>query len=193
MKKFLLLPILVLASQAGAQMSTTPKVVLLMLEQVRAELKVRPDQAKKLDNALDAMVQTLPSGVRGISMQPEQMPGIEKEVLKILDPSQQTRLRQIWMQMEGGLTLTDDGISKELSLTAEQKAQLEGLVGDMKSEIEELASNSAGGPMDSNYVRKRTAEKMLSLLNSDQKKKWDSLLGPKFEFKAPAAAKPLVL
>ena len=193
MKKLFILPLLVLAGHASAQMSTTPKVVLLMLEQVRAELKIRPDQAKKLDDALDAMIQTLPSGVRGISMDPHEIPLIEKEVAMVLDPSQQTRLRQIWMQMQGGLTLSDEGLSKELALSDEQKTNLKNLVADMEIELEEMAANSAGGPMNPMFVRKQTGDKILALLTPDQKKKWESMLGPKFEIKGPAKSSPLLL
>jgi hypothetical protein len=193
MKKLLIFPLILLVSHASAQISTTPKVVLLMLEQVRTEIKLRPDQAKKLDQELDSMIQTLPSGVRGMGLDAAQILEVEKEVAKILEPSQMTRLRQIWMQMEGGLTLVDEGLAKELGLSVDQNTKLKGFIRDMEGEIEEMAANAAGGPIDSISVRRRTDEKMLSQLTPAQKKRWESMLGPKFEFKGPAKSSPLLL
>ena len=92
--------------------------------------------------------------------------------------------------MQGGLTLSDEGLSKELALSDEQKTSLRNLVADMEIELEEMAANSAGGPMNPMFVRKQTGDKILSLLTPDQKKKWESMLGPKFEIKGPAKSSP---
>jgi hypothetical protein len=93
-----------------------------------------------------------------------------KALAKILTPAQMKRLSQIEMQNYFYTTLLDPANAKLLNFTPEQLAKIEPL-------------SRLGGPGMSAAEKNEWHEKGLAILTPEQKKAWESLVGPPYIFR----------
>lgn len=137
-------------------------VSLLRLEQVKKELGVTDEQVEKIPAA------------------------VLKALGGVLDEKQMTRLRQIELQQRGSQAFLDASVQKQLSITAEQSANIKTILDDSRKELAEIFKDAKGGGFQglqekSAAVRKETTEKVQGVLTADQKKAYKQMLGDEFK------------
>jgi hypothetical protein len=111
----------------------------------------------------------------------------EKNTLAILTKTQQTRLKEIGLQMSGGRALLGEEPPKELGLKASQKKELMGLQEKMNEANSAVFQRMQNGEIDraeigplmekNNKILGGEAEKVLT---KAQKAKYDKMKGKKF-------------
>jgi len=114
-------------------------------------------------------------------------------VLATLTPEQQTRLKQIELQQGGNPALLRDEIATQLKLTEEQKTAVRKLGDDAAAEaraaVAEIFGSRGAAPVNTdafNKAREKSAEinkardeKVLAVLSEEQRKTWQTMVGPK--------------
>lgn len=159
---------------------------LLRNEQIQTELKLTEDQIKKIEAAT-------PEGLR--DMEPEArdkaVAKMQEDIKAVLTPAQNRRVREISLQMQGPRALTQPDVAKELGLSAAQVAEIEKAIEIPRPEGGQGApqpggagAQPGGGGFDREAFAKAREEankKALAVLTADQKKKWEAMLGKKFE------------
>ena len=85
-------------------------------------------------------------------------------------------------------SLKDATVQSTLKLSTEQKENINTIIDESQKGIAELFKEAAGGNFQGMQekmaaLRKETNEKVLDVLNGDQKKTWTAMLGE--EFKMP--------
>ena len=158
---------------------------LVRNEQVVKELGLTEDQVKKIEAAV-------PEGMREMSGEDraKAVAKLEADVKAVLTPAQNKRATEVRLQMSGTRALTQPDVAKELGLSEDQVKKIEAALdvprpdgggrapGGGQPSQEEMAK------MREEFVKAREAAnaKALAVLTPEQKKKWDAMLGKKFEF-----------
>ena len=182
--------------------------MLLQNEGVQKELKMDKEQVTRAREALQkvqekhrddfAQLRDLSPEERREKLQElnrkvsEEARAALKEILK---PEQAKRLRQIELQQQGPMAFNDPEVQSTLKLTDEQKEKVKTVGQEMQSQMRELFQGGGqGGDFEKarekmTSLRKEATEKVLGLLNDDQKRSWKELTGEpfevKFEFRRP--------
>lgn len=110
----------------------------------------------------------------------------EKAMAKILNPEQTKRLKQIWLQQASPLAVNDNAdLATSLELTDDQKTKMREIGDEFRKDTQELFR---GGNFRENFQKsealyKETMEKAVEVLTDSQKKKWDDMVGEKFEIR----------
>ena len=122
---------------------------LLRNEQVQTELKLTDDQKAKIE----AMPRPQRGGGgRGQAMDAEamtkQMTEDKAATSAILTPEQETRLEQIRIQWAGASAVTLPEVQEGLALTADQKAKIEALQGNMRKAMTDMMEKMRNGEVD---------------------------------------------
>jgi hypothetical protein len=179
-------------------------VALAKAKDVAADLKLSDDQVKKLDE-LDKkmsekrreMFQGGGGGDREAMMEKmrELTKETDKELAAVVNADQMKRLKQISLQAsekQGGLmaVLGNPEVVEKLSLSAEQKEQLQGFREDMMRSMQEIRQEAGDDreAMMKKITEYRTSmgKKVSKLLNDDQKAKLKSMEGEPFKGEFPA-------
>lgn len=162
-------------------------------EAVQAELKVTEEQKTALDETRREMFQGFRRGGDGERPSREdfqaRMAEQEKKVNSILNEEQQKRLTEIRYQVMGipGI-LRDEGASKELNVTAEQRQTVDGLMDEQREAMQELreavevgavAREAMGEEMEK--LRKEMEEKSTAVLTEEQQAKVKEMMGKPFD------------
>ncbi len=139
---------------------------LLFNPAVREELKISEEQMKQMPEAM------------------------MKALEGVLDEKQLTRLKQIQLQQRGAAVLLEEKMQSKLKLSADQKESLALIAKDAGREMKELfesAKNSKDFKTRFEVMkkvgatRKERDERMMSVLNADQKEIWQNMVGEEFE------------
>lgn len=185
-------PVLLLATAFLSQGSTKidpnldlvlgRRATLVALPSVQKELRANPDQVKRLGEIFDGVVKVEGERVRVMINGDTDLPGIEKDVLAVLDDGQRGRLEEIWMQRCGYLALADESVAKKLGLTAVQSAQIVGLVHDAAKKLAEIFGPGAGtdAPGQARSVRAATEAEIAKVLTESQRRDYSALKGKPF-------------
>ena len=157
-------------------------------EQIVKELGLTEDQVKKITAAV-------PEGMRDMSDEDraKAVTKLEADVKAVLTPAQNKRIGEIRLQMSGTRALTQPEVVKELGLSEEQVKNIEAA---LEVPRPEGGGQTPGGeqPSDEERAKRREAlmkareaanAKALAVLTAEQKKRWDAMLGKKFEFQMP--------
>ncbi|MEX2244139.1 MAG: hypothetical protein WD716_09875 [Fimbriimonadaceae bacterium] len=158
---------------------------LVRNEQIAKELGLTEDQVKKIAAAV-------PEGMRDMSDEDraKAVTKLEADVKAVLTPAQNKRVSEIRLQMSGPRALTQPDVAKELGLSEDQVKKIEAALDVPRPEGGGMAP---GGEQPSDEERAKRREeamkareaanaKALAVLTPDQQKKWDAMLGKKFEF-----------
>jgi hypothetical protein len=151
---------LVVAQQPGGGRPTDP-VTLLRIPAVQKELKLSEEQTKKVDQA------------------------ILKALGEVLEPDQLKRLRQISLQAKGTRALAEPAVQEALKLSNEQRENIKTIAEDTAKEIKELfkdKENFKDNIRKVGTLQREMGEKIRGVLNADQKKAWEEMIGEKFDF-----------
>lgn len=177
----------------GAQFGAGQNVTLILLGRpdVQAELKLTEEQKVKMSEALAKRQQELgdvtPEGRR------QRMQALraemEREVLAVLTPEQQQRLKQLALQWQGPLALNRPEVAKEVGLTSEQQSKIQGIIQNWREEQRaimrqrpEPGQGAAPLRQKMEELRAKIEKEIESVLTGAQRQKWQSMLGEPFKF-----------
>jgi hypothetical protein len=131
--------------------------------------------------------------------QTEKIPGaVMKAVGEVLNDKQMTRFRQIELQARGtDAFVKDANLRTKLMISDSQTKTIEEILSDTRKEIQEMMKELQGGGgggfkgMQEKVagINKEAKEKVLGVLNADQKKKYKELVGEEFKFQQPQFGK----
>jgi hypothetical protein len=166
-------------------------------ERVQRELRLTDDQTTKC-KAIYAKIQAkhqetlerLRAQKQAQQIQ-ELTKAVNQETLKafagVLQPPQLKRLQQIDLQQRGALAFLEPDIIKVLHLTEDQQDLVKTISADAAKEMKDSFSNPQA-KLDEvgkkiGELRKETMERVTALLSEAQRKTWQEMVGPPFEFK----------
>jgi hypothetical protein len=174
---------------------------LINNESVQKELKLDSDQVEKAKAAVQdvrekhqgdfAQLQDLSQEERREKMTAMNRT-INEETMKalagIFKPDQIKRLKQVELYNQGVTAFTDPHVQKALNLTSEQKEKIKTIASDAQEEMRGFRGQRGQGGGDFAEMqkkmaefRKHTMEKVMAVLNNDQKDKWKEMVGTPFE------------
>lgn len=183
---------------------TIDKATLLGSAQVRTELKIKEDKAKKLDEALAAHRQALVEirgGGRNRDASPEEREKQRKEMEEkgtalrkkldttladLIDKDQMKRLGEIELQAQGADGLVSEPVVAALKLSKEQVEKLKGVLSARDEARRGLFGGGGGGDFQGmrekmDKLRKEADEKAASVLSKEQTEELAKLKGAAFE------------
>jgi hypothetical protein len=182
-----------------------PVATLLQNESVQKELQLDEGQIAKVKEAVKTVqskYQDASAKLRDLPQEERREKGRElsktvandtlQSVSSILKPDQTKRLKQIQLQRSGSRAFNEPDVQQTLKLTAEQKESIKTIQDDATKAMQALAPAGRGqggnrgarpqGTTDPRAtLRKETMEKLLSVLNYDQKKMWHEMTGEPFQ------------
>jgi len=172
--------------------------ILLQRDDVRDDLQLTDDQKSKLFDLQQGLGDRFREVARTAGDDPEARKKafenigkkIVEEVNKILTTGQQTRLKQISIQLAGNTSATSPDVQKDLSLTAAQKAGIDDLSSRQQKAMTEAFDKLRNGELqiqDITDIRKKN-DKVLNdeigkILTQSQKDKLKTLGGKPFTAK----------
>jgi hypothetical protein len=171
---------------------TVSQPQLTSLEQVQTELKLTAEQkakASEIDEQLRNKRRELFQGGNqdNFAERREQLAKATSEATEqlraALDETQQNRLREIWIQVNGTAVLSDEALAKELKVTEQQQEQMS----DARRESFEAAFQNAGDLSDDERrerfreARDEGEKKALAVLSAEQREQFEKLQGKKIE------------
>jgi hypothetical protein len=124
----------------------------------------------------------------------QRMAKMEEKIKAILLPHQLQRLNQIRLQVAGDAALMEPEVQKELGITKEQKEKMKALHKDGLAkfreaweDLQDLLPEQRREQRDEirskmEKLQKELSEKLMGVLTSEQKEKYEALKGEKFEF-----------
>jgi eukaryotic-like serine/threonine-protein kinase len=163
--------------------------MLLQQESVQKDLKLSDSQVKKVQELGEKMrekfeeLRDLEPEERGKKMR-ELTAENDKAIANILKPEQEKRLHQIAYQQQGPDAFSNPQVVKALGLNDTQKAEIQKINEDFRSERRELFQ---GGPPDEETrkkmreLEKTASDKIMKVLTSEQKTKWKEMEGEPFK------------
>lgn len=144
--------------------------------QVRAELRLTPEQARRVDRALPP-----PKGPpdKGPPRPPDPPVEVKIELIKSLTPEQRQRFRQIWIQLRVPMVFNEPEVIDPLNLSYPQRRQIKTIL------HEELWGGfgpppKGPRPPPDRDARARAVEHILELLTPQQRESWNALVGKPF-------------
>jgi hypothetical protein len=141
---------------------------LVSASAVQDDLKLTPEQRQVIQEASD-----IAAFLRAR----------DEKVNAVLTAEQKSRLKQIELQNTGIVAIERDEIARELNLSPEQLAAVRKTIGEALGRV--IPSRGRPGAEtpasqgESADVAKQRDEKLLKLLNDDQRKSWLAMQGPK--------------
>lgn len=177
---------------------------LLMIPEVRAELKVTDEQHQKLRTALEGLRSEGGGGQRGgfgnlseeeraeMRKRMEELQKKTDEAMKsVLSEEQITRLRQLDIQRQGAQALGRPDVAEKLGLTDEQKTKMREIQEAARPDFSAFGNLRDASPEEREKVmsemrskREKADADVMALLDTEQKAIWESLIGEKFNFPA---------
>ncbi len=168
---------------------TQPRFILITNPLVREHLKLTEDQKKRVDSALESVVQKDGEKITIMIGPDTDAEELDKVVKAALDDKQRDRFEQLWLQSNGMLSLSEDKTGKAFSLTDDQKKKLNGIFEDYREKMKDLFMSSSGGGTEISIDHKKMEElkkevevKVTEVLTDEQRKKWKDMTGEKFDF-----------
>jgi hypothetical protein len=158
----------------------TSKTMLANRMDVRAALGLTFEQSAKIQESIGQMegVNVSQSGAGST------FASFDSANKSIFTDEQWAKLTQLWIQFEGAFTLQDFTIAESLKISPEAREK----IGQMASEYRQWWGGQVARikkPSDLKRIRdtaRKVSEKMLGLLDKDQKKRFLEMQGPKFKF-----------
>jgi len=194
LKSFLLVTTLASAISAQAQFQFSDVdivlgrlVFLAFRPDVKAELKVTPEQYSKMTGAFGDSLEVDGERMSIRLTGSEDLEAMEKDALKVLDEAQTKRLAELRTQYVGALVLGLEKPAKEVGLSEDQRKEVAKIMKSTAESLQDLFSGGHSPEMikDSEAIRKKSGERVLALLNEDQRKRFEGLKGKEFKFKTP--------
>jgi Spy/CpxP family protein refolding chaperone len=185
------------AQSPFARLSAAGVGTMVDNERVQKELRLTDDQTTKCKAVyakIQAKYQETFEKLRA-QKQPQQIldltKSVNQETLKafaaVLTPAQLKRLQQIDLQQRGALAFQEPEIAKVLKLTDDQVDLIKTINADAAKEMRDSFVNPQAKLEEVGKkigeLRKETMERVNALLTEEQRKTWQEMAGPAFEFK----------
>lgn len=176
---------------AAADPAFVGKLALAAEPDVAQELGLSEDVQAKLAAIVDkreSEAVNLAAELRGLTPEEQNakmapfVAESEKQGLELLTDEQQAKLGQLHVAKAGMAGLADPSIAAPLKITAEQKAQIDKLVGEFKSVM------ATGSDTQKQAARIIYEKKIAGLLTDEQKAAWEKMSGVPAGATATAAA-----
>ncbi len=109
----------------------------------------------------------------------------DKKVAEVIEPDQYKRLKQISWQVLGPFAFRDPAIVSGLNMTVEEQEKSDKIRREGRDEMGQLFEKVKGN-FDGETIEKfskisdATRDKIVAILTSEQKAKWQEMLGPEF-------------
>lgn len=177
-------------------------LMLLGRKDVQKDLALTADQMKKLEALRakadedrqaameNARAQGDFEGVR--EAMAKMMEDYQKKVDEIVTPDQSKRLKEIDIQIRGGMALYDEKVQKELGITAAQKSSMEDLSVKQREAMRTIFEKRQSGELDNDQVQQLMTKnrdimgaELIKLLTPEQADKFKAMQGKKFENTEP--------
>jgi Spy/CpxP family protein refolding chaperone len=107
----------------------------------------------------------------------------QKKLADILLPKQLDRLKQIQLQAEGAMALSNPDVVKALNLTTEQQDKMKTLRDDAQAKRRDALQGLSGQERMTKMqeMNKELGDKLLAILTPDQVAQFDKMKGPKVD------------
>lgn len=162
---------------------------LLSQKSVQEELKLSAEQLEKATQAITKQRESM-MGLRDLGQEErlakmrEMNEAAEKTVKEFLKPEQATRLRQVFLQVQGGRALANQALAQELNLTDDQKQKVKETLAGSQEKMRDIFQG-AGDDREAAMkkiqdLNKETGTKIVDLLTDAQKAKWKEMTGKPF-------------
>lgn len=181
----------------GRMMGANLSMMLLGREDVQKELNLSQTQKAKLEQMRQEMRQAMQE-LRDLP--PEQRRERVQELRQKYDPesvltdAQRKRLRELELQWQGPIALTDPEVAKQVGLTEEQQAKIRGIVQETFQSLRPQPGQPGGAPgarmEEFRKAREQAEKKILEVLTPAQREKWQQMLGKPFEFQGGRGIMP---
>jgi hypothetical protein len=173
---------------------------LLMMKEVREELKLDEDQVAELEDMGKAMMESMRNMRPPQGQQPDMkamqenmekmrkaMAESESKVEEMLDPKQVDRLIGLLIQRENLRSLNSKLVADRLGITEDQKTKMAAIEKEQGEKMRELFQGGFNADMRDKMreMREGGETKMKELLTDKQKSDMESLKGPEFKFPEP--------
>ncbi len=173
---------------------------LMMMKEVRDELKLDEEQVKELDemgkSMRDSFAGMRPQGggapdpaamQEAMEKMRKSMAELESKLEDMLDPKQMDRLVGLVIQRENLRALSSKMVAERLEITDEQKTKMAELEKENGEKMREMFTGGFSPEMRDKIrvAREEADEKIKGLLTSTQKELMETLKGPEFKFPEP--------
>ena len=166
----------------------TVKLLLLRQKSVQKELQLTPETIKKIMDFTHAQSEAVQKAVdMGEAARKAAFERLgklnDKFLADNLNEKQSKRLDQITMQIAALTVLTKPEVIKELKLTDDQVKKFKEMQTEARKELSEIIESKerAGKNEKLAKLRAETRQKIMAILNDDQKTKVREIAGPPFE------------
>ena len=168
-------------------------LTLSLFEEVRKEIKTTPEVNTKIDGLLEKMSGDRQEALSGGGGDFDAMRSAiqklntkyDEEVAKFLSAEQNTRLKELFIQFNGATAITNTAVSKDLGITDDQKKKIKTAQDENGAKMREVFSN--GAPEDGAKAFQKLQDDLKAsldkILTDDQRTKFKTMAGAKFEFK----------
>ena len=172
----------------------TSILTLAVFDEVRLELKTSPEVNAKEDGLLVNLQRDVQESMRtGKGDLAAQRPAIAKindkfddECLKLLSDEQAKRLKQLFVQYNGGNAITNGIIARDLVITDEEKVKIQQLQDESTKKVRGLFDQGLS-PAEMRDERAKLREQLKTdlekVLSIEQLAKFKAMVGTKFVFK----------
>lgn len=181
----------------GRMMGQNLGMMLLQRPDVQKELNLSQSQKAKLEQMQQEMRQAM-QDMFNLSPEErrEQMQALRQKYdpTSILNEAQRKRLRELELQWQGPMALTNPEIAQQLGLTQEQQAKIRGIMQETFQAMRPQPGQPGqfGGRMEEmQKAREQAEKKILEVLTPAQHEKWQQMLGKPFEFEGGRGMMPI--
>jgi Spy/CpxP family protein refolding chaperone len=170
---------------ALAQMPSGPtsKVMLIMMPEVKKEIKLTRDQDKQVQALLKEMSGGQPNMSMGTGGLSSIFAEMDAKTMAILTPEQQARTNQLWIQYDGPVVLEDKAIADALQLTDEQRTKVKHIWTDYSSQFLEKMRAGQSGYKAIKGVRRIANEATIAILTAEQITALKAMGGKEIKFR----------
>lgn len=171
---------------------------LLVIEEVQGELEMTDEQKEEIVAKAKELYDSFRSEQREIMMGGgdaaemeellKEMKEEEKEFVASLNDEQKKRLHQLQIQRMGNGAFQNAKIAKQLGISDEQKKEIKGTFDAAAEKMQEgMAEARESGDFSSmrtimTDVQTELTKSLMSVMNDDQKSKYEEMCGKKFKF-----------
>jgi hypothetical protein len=158
-------------------------LALLRMPAVQQELKLTDDQKSQITAAVGAIGAPKVKGDKtAVKPGPEQIGEAADTVQKVLNESQQKRLKELTLQFEGPIAILEPETAKQIGLTQAQRASIRDALSSLAPGLkgQKLSADERRAKMQA--FRKEVGDKILQLLTDSQRSQWKQMLGAPFNF-----------
>lgn len=162
----------------------TGKIVLLGLNEVKREVRLTSDQDKKVQKLFKSAQEDFAS--LGLPDMHYMTRGLDKKLDQILESAQLQRLGELFLQVNGLLTLSEADVCSSLGISDTTKSEVQKLIKQHDREaMSKLMDVQKTRKLDKKKLDesiKKINESLNLLLTDDERTKWKVLQGKPFKF-----------